>query len=89
MAKLIHYSGSVQGVGFRMTAARLARNHPAVRGWVRNLPDGRVELFADGHRKAVESFLTDIRERMAEYISSEEATEIDADNSLTGFSVVY
>ena len=89
MAKMVYYSGSVQGVGFRMTAARLARNHPAVRGWVRNLPDGRVELFADGNLRAVESFLADIRERMAEYISSEEATETDTDNSLTGFGVVY
>ncbi len=89
MAKLVHYSGQVQGVGFRMTAVRLSRRYPGVRGWVRNLPDGRVELLADGDTKAVESFLTDIRDRMGEFITSEEMTETDPDTSLTGFGVTY
>ena len=89
MAKLVHYSGQVQGVGFRMTAVRLSRRYPGVRGWVRNLPDGRVELFADGSASAVDSFLGDVRERMADYITEEETTEQEADASLTGFDVRY
>jgi len=89
MAKVVYYSGSVQGVGFRMTAMRLSRRYSGVRGWVRNLPDGRVELLADGNAKSVDAFLADIRERMAEYISSEESTEREPDNTLTGFNVVY
>jgi acylphosphatase len=49
------YSGRVQGVGFRYTAARIARRHP-VTGYVRNLSDGTVELVVDGTPEAVEVF---------------------------------
>ena len=41
------FSGKVQGVGFRNTCATLALEI-GLTGWVRNLPDGRVELFAEG-----------------------------------------
>src|SRR5690349_9456324 len=68
MAKGVYYSGDVQGVGFRATAVSIARRHPGVRGWVRNLADGRVELFADGPTAAVDDFLADLREYMADHI---------------------
>ena len=42
-----HFSGHVQGVGFRYTVADVAEDFD-VRGYVRNLPDGRVELVAEG-----------------------------------------
>ena len=88
MAKQVYYSGQVQGVGFRATAVSIARRHPGVRGWVRNLADGRVELLADGRADAVEAFLADVRSRMAEHIASEEVADRDPDDSLTGFRVV-
>jgi acylphosphatase len=88
MAKVVCYSGDVQGVGFRATAASLARRHPAVRGWVRNLPDGRVELLADGPEEAVGEFLAAVRTRMAEHIEREDAAEREPDDSLTGFRIV-
>ena len=40
-------SGRVQGVFFRDTCRRLAEQH-GVTGWVRNLPDGRVEAVFEG-----------------------------------------
>jgi acylphosphatase len=40
-------SGRVQGVFFRDTCRRLAEEH-GVAGWVRNLPDGRVEAVFEG-----------------------------------------
>jgi acylphosphatase len=40
-------SGRVQGVFFRDTCRRLAMEH-GVSGWVRNLPDGRVEAVFEG-----------------------------------------
>lgn len=89
MAKLVYYSGQVQGVGFRATAASFARRHPAVRGWVRNLADGRVELLADGPVAAVEVFLADLRDRMADFIRSEDVFDRDADDTPAGFHVTH
>jgi len=88
MAKLVYYSGQVQGVGFRASAAAIARRH-AVRGWVRNLADGRVQLFADGSPQAIETFLADIRDRMSEYIRTEDAVERDSEEGLSGFHIAH
>jgi acylphosphatase len=63
----VYYSGRVQGVGFRYTSQRLAREH-AVGGHVRNLPDGRVELVAEGDRAEVEALLAAVRGEMGDYI---------------------
>jgi acylphosphatase len=53
-------SGRVQGVGFRFFAERAARK-AGVFGWVRNLPDGRVETVVEGSDDAVERYLAEIR----------------------------
>lgn len=53
-------SGRVQGVGFRFFAERAAKK-AGVFGWVRNLPDGRVETVVEGSDDAVESYLAEIR----------------------------
>ena len=88
MAKLVYYAGDVQGVGFRATASALARRHPAVRGWVRNLADGRVELLADGPEPAVEAFLADVRDRMAGHIETEDDFDREPADTPVGFRIV-
>ena len=52
--------GRVQGVGFRWYAVRRAGEHE-VRGYVRNLADGSVEVVAEGERDALEAFVDDLR----------------------------
>jgi acylphosphatase len=55
VARKFYISGSVQGVGYRYFAQRAAAKHQ-VRGYVRNLEDGRVESLVEGNEKAVEEF---------------------------------
>jgi acylphosphatase len=87
MATVVYYSGEVQGVGFRAAAASISRRHPMIRGWVRNLPDGRVELLADGPPEAIQAFLADVRSRMAGYITAEEVCERETKPGLEGFHI--
>lgn len=63
------YKGYVQGVGFRFTARRLAGGFQ-VGGHVRNLPDGTVEVVADGEAPEIDRFLDAIDEKMAGHIHS-------------------
>lgn len=59
MAKVrahVYISGRVQGVYFRYFARRLAEQH-GLTGWVRNLPDGRVEALFEGERESVSQIL--------------------------------
>jgi acylphosphatase len=67
IGKRVCYSGRVQGVGFRYTAQHLAAGL-AVAGYVRNLPDGTVELVAEGDADEVERFLAAVGRHMAAYI---------------------
>lgn len=60
-SKQVFYRGYVQGVGFRYTVKRIAGGYE-VTGWVRNLPDGRVELQATTQdAQELDAFLEDIR----------------------------
>jgi acylphosphatase len=52
IARRFYVSGRVQGVGFRYYVHDAAR-HEGVTGYVRNLPDGRVEALVEGDLEAV------------------------------------
>ncbi|MBN1687815.1 MAG: acylphosphatase [Candidatus Omnitrophica bacterium] len=61
------FKGMVQGVGFRFTVQRLARRFD-VKGYVRNLPNGQVEVLAEGEETILEDFLKAIQVQMQHYI---------------------
>ena len=52
----VFYEGHVQGVGFRFTVRQIAKGFD-VTGWVRNLPDSRVELQVTGEEDEVHAFV--------------------------------
>jgi acylphosphatase len=84
----IFYSGRVQGVGFRYTAKNLAMGYE-VTGAIRNLPDGRVELVAEGLKDELEAFQRGIRESgLGGFISNEQLTWEDPKGEFRGFEII-
>ena len=87
VCKRVTYSGRVQGVGFRYTAQHLAASFP-IAGYVRNLPNGSVELAAEGSAEDVDAFLSRLANQMAGYI--EKTTVVEEEPSgLQGFRIRY
>lgn len=60
VARRFLISGRVQGVGFRIFAQAAAARE-GIHGWIRNLPDGRVEAAAEGEAAAIERFERAVR----------------------------
>lgn len=85
----IYFSGRVQGVGFRYTTERLARNYD-VTGYVQNLPDGRVELVVEGEWSVISEFLTAIVTELEPHIHdiSSETESLD-EHSFHEFRIQY
>jgi acylphosphatase len=89
IAKQVFYSGRVQGVGFRYTTKQIASGFE-VTGWVKNLPDGRLELQAMSHdADELDAFLRDIDEsNLGSLIKEREVHVIPPLAGMRGFSIV-
>jgi acylphosphatase len=85
IAKRVTYSGRVQGVGFRYTAHDLARSF-GMAGYVRNKPDGSVELFAEGAAHQVDTFLDAIAGQMAGFIEQTKIEDVPP-TEIKGFNI--
>ena len=84
----VFYSGRVQGVGFRYTVKSLARGFE-ITGTVRNQPDGRVELIAEGARSELEDFRKAIQDsELGHFVRREEIDWSEARNEFRGFEIV-
>lgn len=88
VCRRVVYFGRVQGVGFRLTASRLARSVP-VTGFVRNLPDGTVELVASGGAAAVQKLFVAVDQAMAGHIDRTEETPGPAGFTASAFDIRY
>ena len=84
----ILFSGHVQGVGFRFTAARIARNF-AMTGYVKNLRDGRVELVAEGTAEEINAFVEAVGREMGRNISDIKRSWRPAKGEFTGFGISH
>jgi acylphosphatase len=67
--RITWFTGRVQGVGFRMTTKSIARSF-RVAGYVKNLPDGRVELAAEGDPAEIDRFIASVTDRMGQFITA-------------------
>lgn len=85
VCKHVYYWGKVQGVGFRYTTADLARRYP-VNGYVKNLHDGQVELFAEGATADVDRFLQAVARQMADFIQGHKV-EDETPQGFTEFAI--
>lgn len=85
----VYYSGRVQGVGFRYSARDVACGYD-VTGFVRNVPDGRVELVVEGEAAEIEAFLEAIRaSQLGGYIRGAELTWTEATGEFKGFEIPH
>ncbi len=86
--RTVYFSGRVQGVFFRATARDVAAPFH-VTGFVRNLPDGRVELVAEGARSQVDRFIEALTVAMRSNITDISSTDSPATGEFDSFSIAY
>ena len=84
----VFFSGRVQGVGFRYQTRQVAAGYE-VTGIVRNLPDGRVELVAEGEEAELNAFRLAVRDSgLNGLIRNEEVNWAGPSEEFRGFSIV-
>lgn len=88
IARHVIFKGRVQGVGFRYTTRRMADRHGLV-GFVRNLPDGTVEMLAQGQPEDVDGCMRDIEEYFSGYIRDTKVNEVPPDPKYTDFKITF
>jgi acylphosphatase len=88
ITKHIIFTGQVQGVGFRFTVFNIA-NHHQLTGFVRNLPDGTVEMLGQGPVQAINDSIQDIKEYFSNYIREIKITEIPPNSQYKDFKITF
>jgi acylphosphatase len=87
-ARHIFFSGRVQGVGFRFTAHRIAGNF-GLTGFVRNLPDCRVEMLVQGSATDIEICLENIKQTFSGYIKETQIDEVPVNTKYDSFNIRF
>ena len=82
--RTVWFEGRVQGVGFRYTTCSAADRFD-VTGYVRNLPDGRVELVAEGTERELDLFLGAVQDAMRGYIRDLQKSDSPATGEFSRF----
>lgn len=88
MKKHIYITGRVQGVGFRHFTRKNA-DRLGINGWVKNLPDGRVEAIFQGPEDRVEELIDRCKDGpISSYVKDMEVSEADETKDHTSFEVI-
>jgi acylphosphatase len=82
----VYFTGRVQGVGFRYQSLQVSKEFD-VTGYVKNLPDGRVQLEAEGQKTEVDAFIAAIEERMHGHVRKMERAASRRPAQFQGFSI--
>ncbi len=86
--KTVYFRGHVQGVGFRLTTRRIAQQFD-VAGFVKNLPDGRVQLVVEGGAQELEKFVSEVEAALDGCIQSRKSDTQPASGEFAGFEIRY
>lgn len=87
-AKLINFSGYVQGVGFRYTASRIAKRYDLT-GYVKNLSNGDVEMLLQGPQDDIQDCLEDIADSFSSNIRNRDIKDVSADGRYSDFEIAF
>lgn len=87
-AKHILFSGQVQGVGFRYTARHIAGRYD-ITGFVRNLPDGDVEMLAQGSEQDIDNCIKEIQDSFNGYIRDTTVEPVPHNSRYADFRITY
>ncbi len=91
MTKELHaiIHGRVQGVGFRWTVVDCAERHQ-LSGTTKNLPDGTVEVYAQGAKESLESFIKDLKDDPGSArVESVKTDYREPSARFNGFKIIY
>ena len=84
----ILYSGTVQGVGFRFMVQRYAFSLD-LKGWVKNLPNGSVEILINGPKEGVEKLCEMVEEYFGKHIRNKNILITSPDVEFKDFQIAY
>jgi acylphosphatase len=82
----VHFTGHVQGVGFRYTTLQVAKEFE-VAGYVKNLVDGRVLVEVEGLPREVDTFVSAVVERMHGHVRKTERVQQNRAPAFQGFEI--
>ena len=88
IAKHIIFIGRVQGIGFRFTSFHAANRHKLT-GFVRNLPDGTVEMLAQGAGDDINDCVRDIEDSFSAYIKETKIEEVPPESQHKEFKITF
>ena len=84
----ILYSGTVQGVGFRFMVQRYALSLDLT-GWVKNLPNGSVEILVNGPKESIEKLCKMVEEYFQGHIRNNDIQFTSSDIEFENFQIAY